>query len=334
MRAVIVVLLLAGSSLAQAQPDFSGVFLRTETTVRRHTAPAAPRVLVIKQTVDEVLETASENGETAVVHYRLDGKKSDKVQARLKGANLVLKTTVERKWQVGGFSAPTALENLEEKWTLSPDSQELVICTKADLGISECETYIREPSLETAKAAAESGPARMDCQNSLPISELGNEKEASRGYDQGAVLGTALFEQITRCIGYEAVLSGDLFKGLERTKKSGLIEFHRKGKTISAYSDDIILEVSPSSLVCRAEFGPWVQDGALPESVHDLRFMVRWHGAREKDLGEVESEVLHEPWREQQVSSAFYRMRIPAKDIPLSDDLEVVIFGKDGKKLG
>jgi hypothetical protein len=333
MRAVVIVLLLAASSLAQAKPDFSGVFLRTETAVRKHPAPAVPRVLVIKETIDEVVVTAVQNGETAVVHYRLDGKESDTVKARLKGANLVLRTTVERKWPASGFSVPTALENLEEKWTLSPDSQQLVICTKADIGVSECETYIREPSFETAKAAAESADG-MDCKNSLPISESGNEKKTTRGYDQGAVLGTALFEQITRCVAYEAVLSGDFFKGLERTKKSGQTEFHRKGKVISAYADDIILEVSPSSLACRAGFGSWVQDGALPEQVHDLRFMVRWHGAQEKDFGEVESEVLHEPWREQQVSSDFYRMRIPAKGIPLSDDLEVVIFAKDGKQLG
>jgi hypothetical protein len=45
---------------------------------------AVPRILEVKQTAEEIVATATENGETAVVHYRLDGKKSDKVYARIK----------------------------------------------------------------------------------------------------------------------------------------------------------------------------------------------------------------------------------------------------------
>jgi hypothetical protein len=251
----------------------------------------------------------------------------------LEGANLVLRTTVERKSPGSGVSVPAVVENLEEKWALSPDSQRLVICTKADIGISECETYIRELSFETAKAAAESA-ATMDCKKSLPIPELENEKKATRGYDHGAILGTALFEQITRCIGYEAVLSADFLKGLQRTKKLEQVEFRKNGQTISAYENDIVLEVSPTPIASSWEIGPWLQAGTpAPEAVRGLRFMVRWIGAQEKHLGEVESELLHEPWREQQTSSGFYRMRIPAKDIPLTDDLEVVIFASNGERL-
>jgi len=333
MRAVITVFVLAASSLAQAKPDFSGVFLRTETTVRSgHPSPAVPRLLDIKQTLDEVVVTASQNGETAVVHYRLDGKKSDKVQARLKGASLVLKTTVEWKGPLDGAPARTVMENLEEKWELSPDARQLTIRTTPSIGISEYESYIREPSLEKAKAAAEL-TAAMGCRKALPISELRNEKESTRVYDQGAVLGTALFEQITRCIGYEAVLSGDFFKSLRRTKKLEQVEFRRGGQTIFAYENDVVLEVSPLLIACSTDVGPWVQAGAPVEAVRELRFMVRWLGAQQKDLGEVESELLHEPWREQLAATDFYRMRIPANGIPLTDDLEVVIFAKDGKQL-
>jgi len=243
MRPVITVFVLAASSLAQAKPEFSGIFLRTETAVKGgHAAPAVPRILDIKQTLDEVVVMASQNGETAVVHYRLDGKKSNKVQARLKGTNLVLKTTVERKGSLDGAFAPTVIEGLEEKWELSPDTQRLTIRTTPSIGISEYESYVREPSLEKAKSDAES-TAAIGCKKSLPISELGSEKESTRGYEQGAVLGTALFEQITRCTAYEAVLSGDFFKGLRRTKKLEQAEFRKNEQTISNYENDIILGI-------------------------------------------------------------------------------------------
>ena len=61
--------------------------------------------------------------------------------------------------------------------------------------------------------------------------------------------------------------------------------------------------------------------------------MVRWMGKRERDLGEVQAEFLSEPWRELSPPQRFYRMHIPAEDIPLTDDLEVLIFSKSGEQL-
>jgi hypothetical protein len=59
---------------------------------------AVPRILEVKQTAEEIVATATENGETAVVHYRLDGKKSDKVYACIKNNDLIIKGTVTRRW--------------------------------------------------------------------------------------------------------------------------------------------------------------------------------------------------------------------------------------------
>ncbi len=47
----------------------------------------------------------------------------------------------------------------------------------------------------------------------------------------------------------------------------------------------------------------------------------------------VPSEFLLEPWREHRDPEAFYRMRIPAQDIPLTDVLEVLILSKSGEQL-
>jgi hypothetical protein len=143
-----------------------------------------------------------------------------------------------------------------------------------------------------------------------------------------------MFEQITRCVLYDAVLSGDFFKDLERVESYRNVQFRKEDQSISAYAGDLVVEVQPHMSSCPDEMGNWAQTGPRePESVEQLRFMVRWLGSDQRDLGEVPSEFLHEPMREMNPPAVFYRIRIPAQDIPLADDLEVTIFSKTGEQL-
>jgi hypothetical protein len=107
MKLLVTVLFLTGFSLAQTKADFSGIFLRTRSEVQGHPEPAVPRILEVKQTAEEVVVTATQNGETAVARFRLHDNKSDTVQGRLKGKNLLLKTTVPRQWPVTGLIGPS-----------------------------------------------------------------------------------------------------------------------------------------------------------------------------------------------------------------------------------
>ncbi len=332
MRLLISLLLLGSISFAQSKVDFSGIFLRTQNSVRGHSEPATPRILEIQQTAGEVVVTATQNGETAVVRYRLGEKQSGMMQAQLKGESLIVKGTVKlQSYPFGPFWPGGLEERIEEKWVLSPDAQQLVIRSQANLGISDSDIYTRERSLEVAQAAADL--AIKNCETALPISKLRSQTENTR-YDHGSDLGIAVFQQITRCVVYDAVLAGDFFKNLERTKISGQAQFHKNGAPVTAYSGDLVLEVGLHPSVCAAEIGNWTPTGPPPpEAAKDLRFTVRWMGAEQKDIGEVESEFRLEPWREQQSPEAFYRMRVPAQDIPLTDDLEVLIFSKSGEQL-
>jgi hypothetical protein len=337
MRIVIAVLLLTGSLLAQTKVDFSGIFLRTGTAVGKgHAAPAVPRILEVKQTSDWVEITAMQNGETAVARYRLDDKKSKPVQARWKGDNLVLKGTIKRQWSTAGPFWPLAVtENMEEKWKLSADAQQLLIRTRADIGLSDFDIYTRQPSLKAAQDAADLAAKTLQkCDRILRISDLTMENAKTRRYDEGAAIGGAWFEQITRCVFYNVVLSGDFFKNLERIEESKQMQFRKQGQSISAYTGDVVLEVQLLPWRCPTQIGTWLGNGTpLREAVQGLRFVVRWQGATPKDPGEVQSDFRYEPWRELNVSNVFYRMQIPAKDIPLTEDLEVQILSKDGERL-
>jgi len=341
MKLPIALLLMGNLSLAQSKVDFSGIFLRTETTFRGRSEVASPRILDIKQNAEEAIVTATQNGESAVAHYRFDGKKSGTVQAWLKGGNLVLKGTVRRQgpglgldW---GLRMPlTAAANVEEKWELSPDSQRLVIRTKQNIGAGESvfdTHYVREPSLEAAQAAADLS-AKKDCETALSMSAFRSQRERTRKYGQGAELGMAHLERISRCVSYGAVLSGEFFKDLEWTEKSGQTQFRKNDQTVTAFAGDLVLEIGLHHWFCPAEIGDWAPTGPPShEAAQNLHFKVRWLGEQEKDLGDVQSEFLVEPWREWTEPEAFYRMTIPADGIPLSDDLEVIILSKSGEQL-
>jgi hypothetical protein len=71
----------------------------------------------------------------------------------------------------------------------------------------------------------------------------------------------------------------------------------------------------------------------LPELL-GLRFRVRWTGSSTHDLGEVEPELLTEPWPELRPPERFHRMQIPSKGVPLSDSLEIRILTKAGNQIG
>jgi hypothetical protein len=333
MRFFVALILLAGCAPAQAKRDFSGVFLRTETFDQKHTTPAVPRILEVKQTAEEIVATAAENGETAVVHYRLDGKKSETLSARLKGNILVLKGTIPL--QLGepdafGF-ALSANENLVTKWELSADGNQLIIRTRPNSGPVDSDIYTREPSLEAARAAASAAP--QDCRKLTPSTAFLHPAQMGGAYGTGRALGAGFFEQITRSVFYDAVISGDFFDHLERVEERGQPQFRRNGQPVTTYGNEVVLEVAPHPVSFR-ELGAWQTVGSpAREPVLKLRFMVRWLGMEQKDLGEIESDFLYEPWREHSTPVAFYRMRIPAQNIPLIDDLEVAIFSNTGEQL-
>jgi hypothetical protein len=335
MKLLITLLLLRGFSLAQSKVDFSGIFLRTQSSFRGNLQTVVPRILEIQQMADEVVVTATQNGETAVAHYRF-GKKSQALQARLKDGSLILRGIVRRQESRGLFLPGFVVTiNVEEKWELSPDSQQLVIHTRKNLGFGDSNVdtrYTRQPSLEAAQAAAAQA-SKADCGTALPVSALLSQMKTTPGYDQGVPVGIATLERITRCVSYDAVLSGNFFNGLERTEKSGQEQFHKKNQTVTAYTGDLVLEVGLLHGYCTDEIGDWVPTGPALEAAQDLRFKVRWLGDQQKDLGEIPSDFLVEPWREWTEPEAFYRMTIPADGIPLGDDLEVLILSKSGEQL-
>ena len=318
MRSIMVTLLLLGPLFGQTRVDFSGVFLRTATTVgKKRLESEPPRILVICQTPDEIFVKAMQNGENAVAHYKLEAKKSDKVQAKLKGRSLVLT-----------FNLADSETSVSEKWVLSPDGQQLTI--QGEQGPANVsEIYGRKPTLEEAQAAANLA-VKSACKRPFPFPQKTKKDEST--YEEGALLGMAFYRQVTHCVLYDAVLSGDFLKNLERPVTAGAA-FRKEGRAVTEFDGELTLEIEPDGSVCSAT-SDWVSvEPRPPDAVRDLRFMVRWMGTAQRDLGEVPAELLHEPWTETNAPQDFYRLRIPAEGVPLSDSLEVLVFSSNGEEL-
>jgi len=334
MRVALALLLLASSLLAQSKPDFSGVYLRTETRFHGQSEAAIPRVIAVKQTADEVLVSASQNLETATVHYRFVGNKNNKAEARLKSKNLVVKSSTEVRGPAFDlFSGGWPLtQTVEEKWELSGDAQQLMIYRKVGQTGEYIDVYTRQSSRDAALAGVAAARSR-ECADGKSWLGLKDDAVATRTYKQGYELGFVSVQRITRCVTYESALSGELFKTLVRIKDQHGSQFLKNGQNTTAFDGDLVLEVQPRPHTCVGEAGTWIETSPSPESSLDLRFMVRWLGSEQRDLGEIQSELRYEPWRELNTPVAFYRMHIPAKDIPLTADLEVTIFTKSGEQL-
>lgn len=184
----------------------------------------------------------------------------------------------------------------------------------------------------SAAQAAAASVSDKSCNSAPPLRSLSRKSRVS--LNDGVSLGGTIFEQITRCVHYDAVLSGGFFKDLERIRDSSQVRFRRKGQPVSAFQGDLVLEVQPVAFGCPWEIDGWTLIGPRRlESVERLRFTVRWLGALQRDIGEVQSEFLHEPMQEMNPPAPFYRMKIAAQGVPLNDALEVAIFAESGEQL-
>jgi hypothetical protein len=331
------VVLVSASTLAQTAPDFSGIFVRTELIDgHKHRVVAPPRILEVRQALGEITITVTQNRETAEVHASLDGKKSNHIWAYLKGDVLVLKNSTMQPGQTPDILTPVTME---EKWMLSSESRQLTVQRKYVVAQllpdwTETETYARQSSMEAARSIADSAANRCNQLSDFLSDAESRGKVKKKEYNEGVWLGDTELQRLTRCVLYTADLPDKFFKDLKRSGPSSQIEFSKSGEPVFALTEDVVLEIEPIANIC-SMVGVWSQKKTESmEEVHDLRFMVRWMGKEVKDPGEVASVFRYEHWMELEPSRAFYRIRISAKDVPLSDELELTIFTKSGEELG
>lgn len=151
-------------------------------------------------------------------------------------------------------------------------------------------------------------------------------------YEGTVRFGSLSLSRDKPCSVFSADLSaGKFFNGLERIRKSGQVEFRKDHQTVVMYPDLIVMEIAAFG-GCGS--GPDSLTAPLPPELRNLRFKAKWIGSVQRDVGYVHSELLTEPLWELGHPKQFYRLEIPAKGVPLTDDLEVRIFSKQGTEIG
>jgi len=294
-----------------------------------------PLVLVVSQTADEVAVTEIQNGVRSTSHYRFRGANPGKSSGarphpdgyvRSKKDALVLDYTME---EVGPFGG-TEKGEVHETWNLSPDVKTLTIRSTRE----GTETFTRQASLEDAlpRAAEASLTSRCVCLR-LPggASPPANNKPANN--EEGAALGFTVYRQLKRSIFFDAGVSADFFKDLQRTETPNGTIFRKSGQAISTFPEDVSLEISVWAVFSRSNF-PMTVTAPLPAELFSLRFRVKWNGSSPRDLGELPSELTTEPFTELRSPGQLYRITVPAEGVPLDDSLEVHILTDAGTQIG
>jgi hypothetical protein len=352
IRGFVIVILLAGCprlGTAQGVANFSGVFLRERVEDRGVTTVITktedPLILDIKQDAGTIRVIEIQNGVETTDTYNLKGKATvnvgpdgvrSKDRVRFKHGLFVLKS----EWGdplCSGVGPVT-----EQNWSLSPDMQTLTIQPKiAPLGalprgFQRIAIFKRQSSLQEALGRARAASGMNNC-NAMPWPFTKGRAPIT---NKGASLGYTGFEELVWEVGFDADLSGDFFKGLTRTAGPSGVEFRKDGQPIDTYVGALSLEVTPYLRSHPRYLFSTMQRimgwgyANLPEWLLTLRFRAKWAGPEGRDLGDVPSELRQEPWPELSVPQRWYRMEIPAQNVPLTDSLEIHILSASGNQLG
>jgi hypothetical protein len=362
MRVFICGLLFSSLALAQGVENFSGTFLRNsannavDNQTSSWAAVADPILLEVDQSPDSLQLSATQHGATATIHYRLDGVESTNTnlwgmpstdRVKFKDHDLLIESSI----QPAGSHLPPAAHGLHVKeiWRLSPDAQTLTIERSYEFqdasyfNFNEKETYLRQTPLSAAGAKTEAAGTNK-CNASILASyvKVADAPKAYKGgvtYEHGAALGEAIFQQLGRCVSFDADLSSPFFDGLVRIDKQDHVEFQKNGSTISdSYPDSVVLEVEPVVRKCppwETKFGLFGMStqSAIPQEFLNLRFHLRWTGSETRDLPNLPSELLTEPWTELRPPEKFYRLTVPTKGVRLTDTLEIQILSDSGEQI-
>ncbi len=330
---------------AQDKPDFTGIFLRTavgrpdsKNEVIPRPTPSPPLLLEVVQTEDSLTVTQNQNGATSASHYQLKGGKTtnedfDGVQtvsqARIKKGKLIIESSVIA---VGGV--PVAGDHrarIEQIWELSENQQTLTVRRPANASL---EIFARQPTLERAMALADSASEMNHC-NQFPVEVA---ERSTLDYSRGVLLGVTSYQQFHRVVIFDAGLGGPFFQGLVRKDTAGGAEFSRNGQRVEFFPDFVLAEIEPYvSPYSSGEAAPFVLPPVppkIPEECLHLRFRLKWIGSGTRDLGEIGSELMTEPWPKERPPRRWYKVEVPAKNVPLTDTLEIQIFTSAGKRIG
>jgi hypothetical protein len=340
----LMLLLSSGSALAQSMPDFCGVFLRER--IEDHGAATVitgaedPLILDIKQDAYTLRVTEEQHGVRASVIYELSGNSTmnagpdgvrSKDQVNFHGGRLILKS----EWTDPNYARTTPVT--EQTWELSPDLETLTIQPKlapdgrSARNFRRIAIFARQASLQGAleKAQAASGMNKCSTSTRPPPADLG----------RGVVLGYTGFQDLVREVEFEAHLRNDFFSGLSRTGPTEAPEFRKNGRALQTYDGSLGLGKipfvlpHPRYLFLTTEVVMGWGDPHLPEWLLNLQFHIKWVGPESRDVGELPAELESQPWSKNYTRKV-YQIAVPARDVPLTDTLEVHILSAAGTQLG
>jgi hypothetical protein len=122
-------------------------------------------------------------------------------------------------------------------------------------------------------------------------------------------------------------ISNEFFNGLKEIKTGGGASFQKHGTQYDKFPDHLIVDVEASVDLCASNYGTPFDYGA--GLIEGASFEVNWQGLREtqtRSASLMSTKMLHRPGRRKWD----YFLEIEAKDVPLTDTLDVDVSLRKG----
>lgn len=133
------------------------------------------------------------------------------------------------------------------------------------------------------------------------------------------------------------VTAGDFFRGLERRETADGIEFRRKSQVIHDFPAELSVVLSGTIGSCPTSVPNSVSAASLTNFINQLKIAAEWsNGAGARPVSDI-SVIRHAPpevwWPETDAPHWKLEIKVPSKDVPLTDSLSISIQSEDGHRL-
>jgi len=157
-------------------------------------------------------------------------------------------------------------------------------------------------------------------------------------YDQSLPIPAQSFRRDAVCGGLGGdVTAGDFFGSLERVETAGGIEFRRKSQVIRNFPNELSVVLSGTIGSCPRSVPNSASISSLTDFVNQIKVAVAWTnaaGARPvPNLSVVKQNPKEVPWPETDSPHWGLEIKVPSKDVPLTDLLSILIQSEDGHRL-
>ncbi len=139
------------------------------------------------------------------------------------------------------------------------------------------------------------------------------------------------------CFGFFTwVNSGDFFVGLEHIQRGSKDEFRKNGHSVLVFPDEIMVSIAFHTMACPNKPAPESSPAGIKNLLDSISLEGSWKRGVELRSAELLApiELFQKPTKIKGLIAWAYTLRVRAKDVPLTDEFVISVFGPERRLLG